>query len=239
MSVVDDCTDRHLGAETELEHRNGQLRRLALELALAQDRERRRIAAGLHDDLGQILAVVRAKLGQLIETAAHGDVPYQAGEIRALVDRVIHATRALTFELSSPILHELGLVAEVESLCERLGKESAVRFAVEGERGPAPLAQDLGILLYRAVRELCLNVVKHARASHALVSVHAEGDRIRIVVTDDGEGFDSAGHAPRFDAAGGFGLFAIREMSGQLGGSFEIDSAPGKGTRAVLSVPFG
>jgi signal transduction histidine kinase len=210
-----------------------------LQLALAQEQERRRIAAGLHDEVGQILAVARAKLGQLIASGAGGDVSGGAGEIRALVDRAIAETRALTFELSSPVLHELGLAAGVESLCERLGQESGVRFRVETDGEPAPLGEDLRIFLYRAVRELCRNIVTHARAPHAEVRLSTEGDRIRIVVADDGEGFDACEHTRRFDTTGGFGLFAIREMCAQVGGRFEIESSAGKGARAVLSVPLG
>ena len=226
-------------AEAEIEHHSEQLRRLALRLALAQEHERRRIAAGLHDEVGQILAVARAKLGQLIESGAHGDVPGRAGEIRALMDRAIGETRALTFELSSPVLHELGLAAAIESLCERIGDESGVQFRVVAEREPESFGEDLRVLLYRAVRELCRNVVRHAGASRAEVRMYTEGDRLRIVVADDGEGFDAAEHARRFDTAGGFGLFAIREICAQVGGRFEIESAAGKGARAVLSVPLG
>ncbi|HME69299.1 MAG TPA: PAS domain-containing protein [Myxococcota bacterium] len=225
-------------AEAESGLRGKQLRRLALQLALAQERERRRIAAGLHDEVGQILAVARAKLGRLMEIGARGDVPGGAGEIRALVDRAIAETRALTFELSSPVLHELGLAAAVESLCERLGKESGVQFRVETD-GEPELGEDVRTLLYRAVRVLCQNVVRHARAPHAEVRLHTDGDRIRIVVADDGEGFDACEQARLFDKSGGFGLFALREMCAQVGGRFEIESAAGKGTRAVLNVPLG
>ena len=139
----------------------------APQLALAQERERRRIAAGLHDDVGQLLAVARMKLGKLVQTGARGEVAAQAMEIDALVDRAIVATRSLTFELSSPVLYELGLGAAVESLCEQLGKESGIRFSVEVKLAPESLTEELRILLYQAVRELCANVVKHARAPRA------------------------------------------------------------------------
>jgi signal transduction histidine kinase len=154
------------------------------------------------------------------------------------VDRAIKQTRTLTFDLSSPILRELGFVPAVEDLCEKLGKESGVRFRVTGEWESETLGEDLHILLYRVVRELCTNVVRHARALCAEVRVHVEGDRIQIVVTDDGEGFNASHDAQSFGPTGGFGLFAIREISRQLGGHFAIVSAPGKETRAILSVPL-
>jgi signal transduction histidine kinase len=137
------------------------------------------------------------------------------------------------------VLRELGLAAGVESLCERLGQESGVRFRVETDGELESLGEDLRTLLYRAVRELCRNVVRHARAQHAEVRLHSDGGRIQIVVADDGEGFDASEHTRRFDTTGGFGLFAIREMCAHVGGRFEIESAAGKGARAVLSVPLG
>ena len=248
IGVITDLThhiqveDELRASEAKLALRNQQLRRLGLRLGLEQERERRRIAAGLHDEVGQLLAVARAKLGTLMEklmpTGARPEVAVQAREIDALVDRAIAETRSLTFELSSPVLHELGLGAAVESLCEELGEQSGVRFSVEVKHEPNSLTEDLRVLLYRAVRELCANVVKHARAPSAEVRVHTYGDGIRIVVDDEGEGFESSKYAPNFDRNGGFGLFAIREMSSQVGGSFEIESTPGQGTIATLDVPL-
>jgi PAS domain S-box-containing protein len=215
-----------------------QLRRLALQLEMEQERERRRIAAGLHDEVGQMLAITRAKLGQLIENGAGSDVPTQAAEIRAFVDRAIEQTSTLTFELSSPILRELGFVAAIESLCEKLEKESGVRFRVTAGREPETLDEDLHIFLYRVVRELCTNVVRHARALRAEVRVYVDANQIQVVVTDDGIGFNASQDARSFSPTGGFGLFAIREISRQLGGHFKIESAPGKQTRSILSVPI-
>ena len=206
-------TENELRAsEAKLGLRNQQLRRLALRVGLAQERERRRIAAGLHDEVGQLLAVARVKLGKLLgklmPTGARREVAADAREIGALVDRAIVETRSLTFELSSPVLHELGLGPAVESLCEQLDKESGVRFSVEVETELGLLSEELRILLFQAVRELCANVVKHARAPRAEVRVHADRDRIRIVVADEGEGFESSTCAHNFDQEGGFGLFA-------------------------------
>ncbi len=232
-----DSAEKHKRAEADLGIRNEQLRCLATQLALAQEEERRRIAMGLHDEVGQRLAIARAKLGQLLETGAHDGGAGLAVEICALVDRVIAETRSLTFELSSPVLHELGLAAALESLCEQLGKDSGIRFRVEAAREPESLARDLRILLYRSARELCLNVVKHARASAAEVRLHNDKDWVQIVVADQGEGFDAS--ARHFGPAGGFGLFALQEIASRVGGRFEIESAAGRGTRAALSVPLG
>jgi PAS domain S-box-containing protein len=230
VGTITDLTEQ---IETE-----NKLRRLALQIELEQQRERGRIARGLHDEVGQILAVARAKLKALVKTGAGGDAPEPAAEISALVDSAIEQIRTLTFELSSPILRELGLVAAIENLCEQLEKDSDVEFRVIAEREPWMLDEDAPILIYRAVRELCVNVVRHARALRAEVRLQADGDRIRIVVADDGDGFEASEGSRCFGPTGGFGLFAIQEISRQLGGHFNIESAPGKQTCAVLSVPL-
>jgi signal transduction histidine kinase len=93
------------------------------------------------------------------------------------------------------------------------------------------------VLLYRAVRELLLNVVKHAQAHQVEISVGRVGDQIRILVGDDGVGFDVS-QADQLAPTGGFGLFSIQEGLGHIGGRLEIDSAPGKGTRALLIAPL-
>ncbi len=242
--VITDLT-HHIEAEHErrasqedLERRNDELRRLALQLGMAEERERRRIAEGLHDHVGQLLAIARMKLAKLLELEARHELVCVAGEIVEVVDCAIRETRSLTFELSSPTLHELGLAAAVETLCEKLSEASGVRFDVNVSRPPEPLADDMRCLLYRAVRELCSNVVRHADAPRAEVHLHADPDRIWVVVDDDGKGFDSATRAPTFNQNGGFGLFAIRQMSSRIGGTFEVESAPGGGTLAVLSVPL-
>ena len=244
IGTVTDLT-QHIEAENglrasqaKLELRNEQLRRLAIKLGLAQERERSRIARGLHDEVGQLLARARLALGKLMRNGAGGDIAAQARAVDALVHGAIGETRSLTFELSSPVLHELGLGAAVESLCERLSEQSGVQFNVEVKTEANSFTEELRILLYQAVRELCANVVKHARAPRAEVYLHADCDRIWIVVDDDGEGFERSNGKPAFTQDGGFGLFAIREMSSQMGGSFEIESAPGNGTFAVLTVPL-
>lgn len=226
-------------AEEELARRAEQLRALALRLTLTEERERRRIASGLHDDVGQALALVRLKLEQLAETGSGDELAARADELRALLDRAIRGTRSLAFELSSPVLHELGLAAAVESLCEQLGQESGVKFRVLADSAPGALDADLRVLLFRSIRELCHNIVKHARASRAEVRIDSVDDRCRIVVRDDGAGCEAADLERASGPGGRLGLFAIRETSNQMGGSFEIESAPGKGTRASLDIPLG
>ncbi len=222
----------------DLKQHREQLRSLAAELSLTEARERRHIATELHDRIGQSLAVVSLRLGALGESVAATAAEGQLAEVRKLVKRTIEDTRSLTFELSPPVLHQLGLEAAVEWLAEEMKEQHGLRVELTSEGVTKPIQADLNDLLFQAVRELLLNVVKHAGAERARVGVHYDGDTLRLTVEDDGAGFDPAVLASRPFRNAGFGLFSIRERLTFSGGGFEITSEPGKGTLATLVVPL-
>jgi signal transduction histidine kinase len=211
-----------------------QLQALAAQLPLAEERERRRIARGLHDQVGHPLAVARMRLGELRDTAASAEGRRALDEVSALLAQAIAETRSLTFELSSPVLYELGLEPALQSLGERIAGLSGLTVSFATDRRPKPLAEDAAVILFRVAEELLLNVVKHARARAVSLAVARVGDRIRIGVEDDGVGLDTAGLRP----AGGLGLFGVRQRLAHLGGRLTIDSAPGSGTRMVVFAPL-
>lgn len=214
-----------------------QLRLLARRLALAEEAERQRIATGLHDKLGHGLALAKIKLGMLRQAEGAAGRAALAGEALGLLDEAIRETRSLTFELSPPVLHEVGLEPAIENLCDRLARESGIDFHCQTDPPPRLLAREQRVLLYRGVRELLHNVVKHARAHSAWVRVRRAAGEIRILVEDDGEGFEVAALAGPSDVSSGFGLFSLREGLEAVGGRLEIDSTPAKGTRIALIAP--
>jgi signal transduction histidine kinase len=205
---------------------------------VAEEGERRRIASALHDRLGHGLALAKIKLGMLQRAERSGASAGLTGEILGLLDEAIREIRSLTFELSPPVLHELGLEPAIEDLCDRLARASRVRFYCETDPQPRPLAREQRILLYRGLRELLHNIVKHAQARSARVGVHRTGSEIRILVEDDGVGFDVAALPGPTDTSSGFGLFSVREGLASVGGRLEIDSAPAKGSRIALVAPL-
>ncbi|MFH1465665.1 MAG: PAS domain S-box protein [Pseudomonadota bacterium] len=220
-------------AERALLRYQEQLRSMSSQLSLAEERERRRIATAVHDDIGQCLALCRMKVSALAQRApaSAGSV----GEIGALLDDAIHNTRTLTFELSTPILYDLGLVAAVEWLCEQVEAQHDLRFELKAPARALDLDTDLRVLLFRGVRELLHNTVKHALASHVWIRIQVGRGRIRVVVEDDGVGFPEGFGAT---SATGFGLFAIRERVNALGGTFRVGRRRGGGASVLQSVPF-
>jgi len=238
IAVCDDITARKQ-AEEKLFAYQAKLKNLSSELALVEERERRAIARDLHDQIGQNLSVIKMKLGSLA-TAVSAPGP-RADLVMAtdLLQQAIKETRTLTFELSPPILHELGLEAALDWLVENFRTVHHLDCRAEITSLGRSLAEDLQIVLFRAVRELLLNVTKHARARSVVVVCGPQDDHLAITVRDDGAGFDFGGMELRAAEAQGFGLFSIQERLHHLGGSLSVQSSPGCGAAVTLLAPFG
>ncbi len=237
LVVCEDVTERRRADQQLIEHKE-QLQNLTSELSLAEERERRRIATGLHDQIGQTLAIVQMRLGALRGAASDDDTGREIEELRGLIDQSVRDVRSLTFELSSPLLYELGLEAAIHGLAEQVEERYGIPCGFTRDGEPKPLPDDSNVVLYHAVRELLFNVVKHSGAKRAEVAIEAVDGRIQITVMDDGVGFDATGFGETFGASGGFGLFSIRERLHHLGGSLAIHSSAGEGTRVLIEAPL-
>jgi signal transduction histidine kinase len=224
----------------EIDRHREQLRRLATELALAEERERRAIAADLHDHLGQALAFVKLRLAQFAGDAVFCGFESSLREILNLVDQAIRYTRTLTGELSPPVLYELGLGPALEWMGEQFSVKHGVRVEVTAARDVPQLPQATRVMLFKSAHELLTNAVKHARPQRVEVALRREGPTLTVEVTDDGVGFDPArAEAVAASAeAGTFGLFSIRERLRYLGGQLDVRSAPGEGATVTLCVPL-
>jgi PAS domain S-box-containing protein len=226
-----DITERKK-AEEEVKAYQEQLRSLASELSLAEERERRRIATDLHDHIGQTLAITKLKLGALRDALSPGGHAELLADIWGLLEQTIRYTKSLTFELSPPILYELGFEATMEWLGEQVQKQYAILFEFEDDGMSKVLDKDVSILMFQAVRELFMNVVKHSRARKVKVSLRRVNEKMAITVEDDGVGFDISKIEHNT-----FGFFSIRERLKHFGGTFVIGTKPGEGTRITLTAP--
>jgi PAS domain S-box-containing protein len=225
-------------AEEEIRNYQERLRSLASQLSLAEERERRRIATVLHDRIVQTLALAKINLGLLQRPVSYTDLAEPLNEIQRLIEQAIQDTRSLTFEISSPILYQFGLEAAVEWLTEQIRDRRGIPCEFRDDGRPKPLDEDVKVLLYQAVRELLINVVKHAQAHSAKVSIRREGNDMQITVEDDGVGFDTSDISSLWSRSEGFGLFSIRTRLDHLGGQLDIQAKPGHGTRVNLVVPL-
>ncbi len=235
--VAQDITERKQ-AEQKLLTYQEQLRSLAALTSLAEERHRRRLATVVDDRIGDSLAACKIKIGALRESARGAGLAPAVGEIRDILEETIEQTRALIFELSSPILYELGLEEAVEALVQQTSDRLGIEVTFRNDGKPKLLDEAIRVVLFQSVRGLLHNVADHAQARSAKVSLREHDDHVRVEVEDDGVGFDTASLDAGAASTRGGSLFEIRERLSYLGGSFEIESSPGHGTRARLFAPL-
>jgi len=232
-----DITERK-DAERNLQKYQEQLKSLALELSLAEERERRRIAAGIHDDIAQRLALAKFELKSMQKTISDTEVLTSLESQCDTMDRIMEDTRSLTFELSNPLLYEIGLGAAIESLLtEQIQGKNGINCTFTSQGPKISLNEEVRVVLYQGVRELLTNIVKYAHASQVEVLVMKSHKQISIMIQDDGIGFNVSKLSLPDRDRGGFGLFNIRERLEYLGGNLDIQSTPNKGTFVTMSIP--
>jgi PAS domain S-box-containing protein len=236
--VFRDATERKKAEKKLLEYQ-AKLKSLASELTLVEERERLRIATELNDQIAQSLVVSKMELEMLRESVYPTEVHSTLGKICDALGQAIQDTRSLTLDLSSPVLRVLGFEAAVaEWLVWQIQEKHGIISEFENDGQPKPLDDDLRAVLFRNMRELLHNVVKHAHAHKVKVSARKVGNQIYVSVEDDGIGFDPGKVVAMAGKTGGFGLFSIRERLEELGGHIEIDSEPGHGAKIILVAPL-
>jgi PAS domain S-box-containing protein len=216
----------NLGLERRVEARTRQVRRLSRALTLAEQAERQRIAHVLHEDLQQV--IFAAKM-----VASLGD----PDRLQSILDRALSLTRTLSHELSPPLLQDEDVEDLLRWVAEQAREQHALEVEVEVGEGIPTVEPTLRVLLYQLVRELLFNVVKHAGTKRARVSAARVDGHVRVVVADEGAGFDPA--TLEEGAEGGLGLPSVRERLELVGGRLTVESAPGQGTLIAVTVPVG
>lgn len=226
-------------AEEKLVQHQNQLRNMASQLSLAEESARRNFAAYLHDQIGQTLFAIKIKLETLRSKMPQPDKKRAFDEIISTMEQVINDTRTLTFEMSMPILYQLGLDAALEWLVEQTSAQGEMSVVFRGNKQTKQLHEEVSVFLFRAVQELLTNVRKHARAHNAEVVVEYDDARILIRVIDDGVGCNPGDSNLSGQEKGyGFGLFSLRERLMYLGGQLTVESEPHQGTAITLMVPL-
>lgn len=220
----------------ELERLTAQLRRLNMQLMINESTEKDRIATLLHDDVQQLLVGARIQL-ELITDQVQSAKQETLRKSIQLINRAVRVSRTLTEELSPKSLEQDEMGEIIGWLCDSMKKTHGltVRPYMENEVGISD--KNIRLFLYQAVRELLFNIVKHAGVHTARVGLRRDGNVLEISVSDDGKGFHSA-DIYKDDRESNFGLFSMREKLSLLGGSLEVDSTPGNGTRCTLMVPL-
>jgi signal transduction histidine kinase len=240
QGILTDTTDR-MEAERQLRgsleklRELGQQRQLLLSrLVTAQEEERHRIAGEIHDDPVQHLYAAGLRMGMLQETLEQPDDRAAVEGIQDLLQGTINRLRRMLFELQPHALETGGLAAALTEYVRYANDEGETRYLLDDRSTEEP-SMEIQTVAYRAVIESVANVRRHADATNVTISIEDDEGGIRISVTDDGRGFDPDAIDPH--RPGHLGLPAMRERVLLAGGSFEVTSAPGRGTTVELVLP--
>jgi PAS domain S-box-containing protein len=243
-----DITERKTAEESlhlshlELERHSEQLARLTSQLSATERRERKRLAQVIHDDLQQLLVGaafsverVQRRLRTVDDSDALHDTLRSATD---LLQQAMDVARGLVGDLTPPILHDAGLPEGLDWLARRMQQRFGLAVDLNLDRAVSPEHEDVRCVLFDAAREALFNVVKHAGAEQASLTLSRGADgRLALVVEDAGAGFDATAQRESLGGDRGFGLISMRERLHFLGGELDIESAPGVGTRVVVTMP--
>ncbi len=215
-----------------------QLRALASQLSMAEQTERQRLAKILHDHIQQLIVGARMQTSQIRRDNDLDRIHDTADEVSAILKEALDASRSLAIDLSPPVLHEAGLIGGLDWLADRLYRNNKFTLDLHLENNAEPASEEIKYLLFECARELTLNAVKHSGVSQAQVTLSRSQDgRIKLIVGDNGQGFDPDMLKYRQIDDVSFGLFSVQQRLEHIGGRVEINAAPGKGTVVTLTVP--
>jgi signal transduction histidine kinase len=231
--------NEHIQAEKRITEYQDQLRALVSQLTISEELERKRLASKLHDGIGQSLIMMKMKADSRLSDQIDKELrDYLMETQQSLID-IINDAQSITSNLGSPILQKLGFKAAIDEwLKSEIENKHHIRTTVEDTGFPNALNSETMTLLFRAVRELAINVVKHAKAKSLDVLLQTREDQLHICVADDGVGFKQSAEADSKGSKGGYGLFSIKERINYMGGRVDIESLPGEGTKVTLIVPM-
>jgi|GEM_PF-2411925 len=236
-----DITDRK-HANQALAQKEINLRKLSTQLLRAQEEERGRIAKELHDEQGQALTAIRVNLKELEFDLEEGDeqqIAYRLDDSKAMIEASLSQIRALSHELRPSLLDDVGLTSALRWYTNQLARRTDIRvnFTIRGEE--QKLSSDVEIVIYRVVQEACTNIIKHANATQADITLHYLFQDVQVTIEDDGQGFDPEQEQEERELKRGIGLLGMQERINLVHGTFHLDSTPGEGTRISIQIPRG
>ena len=220
----------------QIEHDAQRLRQLSRQILQAQEEERRRLAHELHDEAAQSLTSLLVHLRLLERAQNPSEAQRYIQELRELTARALEDVRRVALDLRPKILDDLGLTAALEWRVDELNKTHGVEASILIEGMERRLPRDMELVFYRIAQEALSNVCRHAQATKVAVSLRSDGRSCVLEVVDNGVGFDASYINKR--NTHGLGLVGMRERIAMIGGSLEIASQPGVGTRIKAQAPW-
>ncbi|MBI2000761.1 MAG: HAMP domain-containing protein [candidate division NC10 bacterium] len=223
----------------ELERKEQMRARLLEQVITAQEDERKRIARELHDETSQALTSLMVGLKLLEQRPELAEMRESLADLRALTGKTLDAVHDLALQLRPSVLDDLGLVPAVDRIVEEFRRTHGIRVTFETNLRAGPrLPASLETALYRITQEALTNVARHAGAQSVSLLLEARRGSVRLIVEDDGRGFDVASCMSESRGERCLGVFGMRERATLLGGTLTIESTPGSGTTIFVEVPL-
>lgn len=232
---IETLTDTFNGMLDTIERYRDRLHELSMRVVTAQEEERKRISRELHDGTAQVLTAQLLRLKTIEATGRTLDSAVLADLIE-MTAVVLEEVRHMAHELRPPSLDDLGLYASLESLADQCGDRFGLPVRFHAERGKRRLSPNIELAIYRIVHGALTNVIEHAGATYATVSMQINEDTVDVCIADNGRGFDPA--APNRRTGRGLGIFGMQERASLVGGKLIISSAPDQGTTVRLIIPL-
>jgi PAS domain S-box-containing protein len=237
MGLAHDISDRKK-AERALREYAERSQGLSRRVVEVQEEERRHLARELHDEIGQSLTAIGITLQAVKRSGGAAELP-QLEECIGIVDHAIQQVRHLSLDLRPAMLDDLGLVSALRWYLDHQAQRVGYRARLAADIDEARVGPAIAIAAFRVAQEALTNVARHARARRVDVRLRLPNGDLRLVVRDDGAGFDPEATHQRGDCGEGLGLLGMRERAALLGGRVKIRSAPGRGTEVRLTIPLG
>ena len=215
------------------------LRHYLQQITRAQEEERKRIARELHDDTAQVLGSLSRQLDNFLRKK-HGLAPSEVlffKDLQAQLNHGAESVQRFIQNLRPSLLDDLGLVPALRSLMKDLQEHEGIDTSLKVLGRERRFSPEVEVLLFRIVQEALSNVRRHAQASEAQVVIEFAEDRIKVTISDNGQGFELSGRVDDLPRGGKLGLAGMQERAQLLGGTIDVKSTPGKGTTVVIQVP--
>ena len=238
ITTVKDITERKI-IEEEIKEYQKNLKSLTTEITLAEERERRRIAINLHDQLGQSLALTKIKLSEAAKDKEYTSMIEKVSEALKYLDDCIATSRTITYDLSPPVLYELGFAAAIRWKLDKVAEEYKLKVSFEDNTSLSnKLREEVRVLLFRVTSELINNAVKHSGATKLNADIRNDEKNLLFTISDNGKGFDLVNVTKNATKNKSFGLFSIKERISYINGDMIINSAKNKGTKITIKIPY-
>lgn len=236
-SIILDVTTRKQ-AEKKIREYQKSLQNLTTEISLIEEQQRKEIAANIHDHLSQSLVISKMKLSDLYKNTNLADYQKELEAIIGHISQALENSRRITYDLSPPVLYELGLIETIYWLADKLKEEHQLQVNFSTEYDAVELSDSELIIIYRSIQEIINNAIKYAQASQINIYLKKKSKGMEIKISDNGKGFDVRELKMVNQTNTGFGLFAVRERIQNLKGTFSIISKEGFGTKVKIYIPL-